>query len=396
MSDVGNSLIRRLVVFGRRLRAAGLPVDAVRLQNALGALGVVDAQSPEQVYWALRCTLVSRIEHVDRFDATFRGLWTTPEPDAGEVTALRAGGDADREAGAVLERIVESAESDTGSQLETSKVGEMASALERLQELDFGAYGPAELSEARRLIERLATALPRRRTLRLTAARREGRLDFRRTLRSALRTEGHPVVRAWREKSEAPRRTTFLLDVSGSMAPYARPMVMFAQAAVRAHRPVEVFTFGTRLTRLTGSLADWDLDRGLSTAVRTARDWGGGTRIGDSLRAFNDQWARHGMARGAAVVIVSDGWELENPRAVGDEMARLARSAHTTVWVNPLAGDADYEPLAGGMAAALPSVDVFLPGHNLRALQELARALEALPSRRHRRVATASPVRAAP
>jgi hypothetical protein len=171
---------------------------------------------------------------------------------------------------------------------------------------------------------------------------------------------------------------------------------MFAQAAVRAHRPVEVFTFGTRLTRLTGSLADWDLDRGLSMAVRTARDWGGGTRIGDSLRAFNDQWARRGMARGAAVVIVSDGWELENPRAVGDEMARLARSAHTTVWVNPLAGDADYEPLAGGMAAALPSVDVFLPGHNLRALQELARALEALPSRRRRPVATASPVRAAP
>jgi uncharacterized protein with von Willebrand factor type A (vWA) domain len=381
---VGDELMRRLVVFGRTLRAAGLPVDAPRLQNALRALAVVDPASAEETYWALRCTLVSRQAHIDRFDLAFGGLWAGSDREPQDLSATRGGGACDGNSEAVLDRIVDTGETGAGHELETAEIGKAASVLERLQELDFGAFGERELLEARRLIERLATSLPRRQALRLTAASRGTQLDFRRTLRSALRTEGHPMVRAWREKAQAPRRTTFLLDISGSMAPYARPMIMFAQAAVQAGRLIEVFTFGTRLSRLTEDLADWDLDRGLATATRIAPDWAGGTRIGDSLRAFNDEWGRRGMARGAAVVIVSDGWERDNPRAVGDEMARLARSAHTIIWVNPLAGDADYEPLAGGMAAALPSVDVFLPGHNLRALHDLARALETLPSQRRR------------
>jgi hypothetical protein len=207
---------------------------------------------------------------------------------------------------------------------------------------------------------------------------------MRRTLRDAMDTGGYPVRRAWRRNRVVPRRTVFLMDVSASMAPYVRAMVIFAQAAVQAGRTVEAFTFGTRLTRLTTHLAGADRDRALAAAAEAVPDWAGGTRIGASLRAFNDSWGRRGISRGALVIVVSDGWERGDPEPLREEMSRLHRAAHAVVWVNPLAADPRYRPVAAGMAAALPSVDVFVPGHNLADLVALARVLETLPDRRGR------------
>ena len=197
--------------------------------------------------------------------------------------------------------------------------------------------------------------------------------DPRRTLREAMRTGGVPIERAWREPKLVPRKLVYLVDVSGSMEPYARAMVMFLQAAVRAGRHVEAFTFGTRLTRLTPHLAGRDPDRALANAARAVPDWAGGTRIGENLKAFNDVWGRRGLTRGAIVVIASDGWERGDPTLLAEQMRRLHLAAHRVVWTNPLAGGEGYRPLVAGMQAALPYVDDFLPGHNLRALETLRR-----------------------
>jgi uncharacterized protein len=191
-----------------------------------------------------------------------------------------------------------------------------------------------------------------------------------------MRTGGVPIERAWREPKFVPRKLVYLVDVSGSMEPYARAMVMFLQAAVRSGRHVEAFTFGTRLTRLTPHLAGRDPDRALANAARAVPDWAGGTRIGENLKAFNDVWGRRGTTRGAIVVIASDGWERGDPTLLAEQMKRLHLAAYRIVWTNPLAGGEGYRPLVAGMQAALPYVDDFLPGHNLRALETLAEVLE--------------------
>lgn len=209
-------------------------------------------------------------------------------------------------------------------------------------------------------------------------------LDKRRTLQGAMRTDGYPVVCLYQRPRLVPRKLVFVVDVSGSMEPYARAMMMFLQAAVRVGRRVEAFTFGTRLTRVTRELGGRNPDRALKAASRLVRDWAGGTRIGANLKTLNDSCGRLGMIRGAVVVIVSDGWERGDIPALEHEMGRLRRTAQTVVWVNPLAGEPDYQPLAQGMAAALPYVDRFLPGHNLRSLETLAEVLEGLPLGRHR------------
>ena len=257
------------------------------------------------------------------------------------------------------------------------------SADELLRTRDFARFGPDELRRARALVDRIAIASPRRRSLGDRPARDGRRVDLRRTLHRSLRTAGLPVERAWRAPRTVPRRLVFLVDVSGSMEPYARAMTMFLQAATRAGRHVEAFTFGTRLTRLRPYLAGRDPDRALERAAQAVPDWAGGTRIGENLKAFNDVWGRRALSRGAVVVVVSDGWERGDPTLLGNEMARLHRAAHTVVWVNPLAGGAGYRPLVAGMAAALPHVDRFLPGHDLRSFETLAAVLDAIPSRRH-------------
>jgi uncharacterized protein with von Willebrand factor type A (vWA) domain len=256
------------------------------------------------------------------------------------------------------------------------------SADERLRERDFSTLTRAELLRLRALMDRLVRVLPTRPSRRLELAPNGFQIAPRETLRRAMRREGEPVERAFRRKKRVERRVVFLCDVSGSMEPYSRALVLFLQAAVSAGRKVEAFTFGTRLTRLTPYLGGYDPEASLQRASRAVPDWAGGTRIGDAFKAFNDLYGRRGLTRGSIVVIVSDGWERGDVSQLTLEMARLRRRCHSIIWVNPLKGTEGYEPLAAGMAAALPYVDVFLPGHNLLALESLAEALRASGGRR--------------
>jgi uncharacterized protein with von Willebrand factor type A (vWA) domain len=385
MSD--EEFVARLVRFGRTLRGAGLEVGPGRLQDAMVALTAVDVTVRDDVYWALRCTLCSHRDHLEPFETAFEAFWRGQDEDEELGARLDLQPSADEDAGepdangTVRALALEAAGEDAPPGGESER-GQGSSSGERLMTLDFREYGPQELRDARALVDRIARSLSRRRSFRLEPSPAGRRLDMRRTLREAMRTEGDPLQRAWRRNRLVPRRTVFLLDISGSMSPYARAMIMFAQSAVQAGRAVEVFTFATRLTRVTARLAGPDRDRALAAAALAVPDWAGGTRIGTSVKAFNDEWGRRGLARGSIVIVASDGWERGDPALLRAEMADLQRSAHAVVWVNPLAGDARYRPLVAGMAAALPCVDIFLPGHDLAALASLAAVLESLPDRR--------------
>jgi uncharacterized protein with von Willebrand factor type A (vWA) domain len=254
------------------------------------------------------------------------------------------------------------------------------SAVETLRHKDFAAYSRDELREAQQLMADLRLAGSPRRSRRLVKSkigRRSGqaRPDLRRTVHAALRAGGEPISQRYREPGERLRRLVLLLDVSGSMEPYARALLRFVQAAVAGRQRVEAFALGTRLTRVTRELSSRDPDRALAQAAGQVQDWSGGTRLGECLRRFNDQWGVRGMARGAIVVILSDGWDRGEPEVLAEQMARLQRVAHKVVWVNPLKVTPGYAPLARGMAAALPYVDDFVEGHSVVALEELAEVI---------------------
>ncbi len=386
----GRGVVAGVARFGRTLRAAGLEVGPGRIQDAVVALKAVEIESRQQVYWALRCTLLSRHGDIAAFDQAFvaffesRSVQETEHPAAApEQPGATGQTTSDERAVRQIEQMAEG-EAEAEQDAEQTQEGMRFSAVERLRELDFARYTDEELRRAARLVDRIAAAVPLRRSRRLRAAAEGKAFDKRRTLRNAMRTDGYPIVSLWRQPRLVPRKLVFAVDVSGSMEPYARAMLMFLQAAVRAGRRVEAFTFGTRLTRVTKELEGRNPDRALRAATRVVRDWSGGTRIGPNLKALNDGSGGPGMTRGAVVVIVSDGWERGDIPALEREMARLRRTAHTLVWVNPLAGEPGYQPLAQGMAAALPYLDHFLPGHNLRSLETLAEVLEQLPLTRRR------------
>jgi uncharacterized protein with von Willebrand factor type A (vWA) domain len=367
----GRDLLRNLVMFGHVLREAGLEVGPGRLSDALRGLDEVDLTQRDDVYWTLRQTLVSRAEHLEIFDtgfaAWFEGIGSVP----GERSTLRL-----LQGGAGGEEV----DDPDGAGDETVVPG--WSYEEVLRRKDFALLREEELADLRRLVGRIAAERPLRLTRRLRRHHAGTQLDMRGLVRASLGTGGEPLERAFRRRKPVPRKLVVLCDVSGSMEPYARALLLFAQALVHSGRGAETFAFGTRLTRLTTELRSRDPEETLAAASERVVDWAGGTRIGASLKQFNDEWGRRAMSRGAVVVIVSDGWERGDPGLVGREMARLARAAYAVVWVNPLKGDAEYQPLAGGMRAALPYVDRFLSGQNLIDLEELAAVLRGI-ERRH-------------
>ena len=252
-----------------------------------------------------------------------------------------------------------------------------ASDEERLRGKRFDALEPGELAALYALMTRLRIAAPARRTRRAVRDRRGEHIDLRRTLRASLRTGGDPIRLARRRRRVVRRRIVLLCDISGSMEPYARAYLQFLTCAVGSGPNAEAFVFATRLTRVTRALASRSPERAIQRAAAAAPDWSSGTRIGDALRAFNDRHGRRGMARGAVIVILSDGWERGEPDLVGREMQRLARLAYRIVWVNPRVSASSFAPRAGGMAAALPHIDALVSGHSLEALGEVADAIAA-------------------
>lgn len=362
------------VAFARLLRRLDLvaPTDAViTFAEALTRVGIADR---DQVYWSARVTLVRRVEDVAVFDRAFAVFWEQRRAEA-------AGEEAPTE---TLTLAFDTDDEDDGAEEGEAEANEdetltlRFSAVEVLRNKDFASYTDDELVQCQALMSQLRLAGPPRRSLRLVASPGRGpRPDLRRTVRASLAAGGEPVRPRYREPGERLRRLVVLLDVSGSMEPYARALLRFVHAAVAGRQRVEAFALGTRLTRLTRELATRDPDRALSRAGERVVDWSGGTRLGEGLRAFNDEWGVRGMARGAIVVILSDGWDRGAPEVLAEQMGRLSRVADRIVWVNPLKVTPGYAPLARGMAAALPYVDDFVEGHSVDALERLAATIAA-------------------
>lgn len=372
-----------LVGFGRRLRADGLAVGTGRILNFCRAAAVLAPLDREDLYWAGRTTLVARPEDLDRFDSAFREYF-----DRGDLSD-------------VLEKLfqfadkshvpqLESEEEDgDGPQVERSAglpddseptegeaiVAMIASSAEVLRTRSFDKLTDAELRQVAKAIRTIRLDVPLRRARRLARAPAPGHIDMRRTLRYSLRTQGEPIRRAWKDRRTRIRPLVLILDISASMSAFSHALLQFGYAAMNAGRAVEVFCFGTRLTRITRLLRTRDPDAALREVTDTLEDWDGGTRIGDSLKQLLDRYGQTARVRGAVVVLCSDGLERGDPELLAAQMARLARLAHKVIWVNPLAGDVRYQPLARGMATALPHVDVFMPGHNLDSVEALARVL---------------------
>ncbi|MDW3178388.1 MAG: VWA domain-containing protein [Acidimicrobiia bacterium] len=350
------------------LRTGGLVVPVgmtLRFTEALDAVGLDDGND---VYWAGRATLVSRPEDIAMYDAMFLAFFHKngvgfkvrfeDEPDTTSV----ATDDGD-----------DSGENDGSDDVEALRY----SASETLGEKDFAEFTKAELAEAQSVMSKMRLHPSQRRSRRRTPNRRGDRQDLRRTVQAAMRTAGEPLGLRRTSAGKKTRRLVLLLDVSGSMEPYARVLIRFAHAAVVGRGRVEVFGLGTRLTRMTRQLASHDVDEAIAAAAEEVVDWSGGTRLGEAIGRFNDEWGVRGMARGAIVVVLSDGWDRGDPEQMSTEMERLQRTAHKVIWVNPLKASPGYEPIARGMAAAMPHIDLFLEGHCLDSLSTLADSIGA-------------------
>jgi len=362
-------MLRMSVAFGRLLRRAGLAAGPDRVVGFAGALEELDVANRDDVYWAGRVTLCSRPEDFEVYDRAFKVFWEGKEglrvPDPpGSTFSIRLSPDSVQPPKKSAEK---NEKGDEAVRLRFSPV-------DVLRKKDFADCTPEEFAELYRLMADLRLSGATRRSRRLEPAHR-GRHDQRRTLRGAMRTGGEPMRHRYRKARYRPRRVVLLCDVSGSMASYSRALLRFMHASVASGEPVEAFVMGTRLTRVTRELATRNPDRALREAAKAIEDWSGGTRLGDTVKEFVDVWGQRGMARGAVVVLLSDGWDRGDVEVLEDAMRRIHRLAHKVIWVNPLKAAPGYQPLARGMAAALPHVDVFLSGHNFESLQELAYAV---------------------
>jgi uncharacterized protein with von Willebrand factor type A (vWA) domain len=371
--------------FGRRLHERGVTVTPARSADFARALTLVRPITRRRLYWTARAVFVSDPAEVRAFDAVFFSIFGGhDEVDQGEPETVAAPAD---------ERPKNDRSSRDGSAPRVSSIAAdergdddpagpevplvLASDEELLRSKSFDALQPHELAELYRLMSRLKLATPLRLTRRHEKGRRGERVDLRRTLRTSFRTGGDPMRLARRRRRVARRRLVLLCDISGSMEPYARAYLQFLTCAAGSGPHAEAFVFATRLTRLTRALSSRNPERAIQAAAEAAPDWSSGTRIGEALQAFNDRHGRRGMARGAVVVILSDGWERGDPKLVGRELERLARLAHRIVWVNPRVAADAFSVQSRGMVAALPHCDALVSGHSFEALGEVASAIGA-------------------
>ncbi len=385
---------------GIALHTAGLPVGPDRCERLARAVTVMGATSVAELRACALATMVSDPGQMITFDRVFAALFGTPSPvrdlmppvqpafpraeqDSGPQPNPQSPGDPDGWSAGMQVSASGSAADDADEPLaEAPAVRHVASAAERLRGRDFTELSAGELRQLVTLMREMTLAVPPRRTRRYRAARDGKRPDLRRTLRLARRSGGEAIRFARRARRVRPRRLVVLCDISGSMEPYARALLLLlyalngGQLRGGSNRP-EVFSFATRLTRLTSAFAAATPDTMLAKAGEAAPDWSGGTRIGAAVKEFNDHYGSRGMARGAVILIISDGWETGEPELLGAQMARLSRVAHRIVWANPRTQSPRYRPEVGGMAAAWPYCDAVVSAHNLDALDDLLNALRA-------------------
>jgi uncharacterized protein len=410
VADNGNSVVEDDFVFGiedldldlpavvgafsQRLHDAGMPVTPSQTQQYARALKLTKPVSRRRLYWTTRGVFVTGFIQVPTFDRVFREVFGSsaktdfddsevelepaPPKDSEETPETEIDSDIDQQdssGGTDLSQSGGEGDDDEAEEMEIPILS--ASEEEELSEKHFSALQPQELAALYRLMVRLDLATPVRRTRRKQRGRHGEHMDMRRTLRNSLRTGGDPIKLARRRRRVHKRRLVLLCDISGSMEPYARAYLQFLHCARASGPNHEAFVFATRLTRLTKQLAGRNPQRAIRRATEAVDDWSSGTRIGDALKCFNDRYGRRGMARGAVVVILSDGWERGDPEIVGREMERLARLAYRIVWVNPRVSAPGFAPKAGGLVAALPYCNALVSGHNLKALDEVADAIAA-------------------
>jgi uncharacterized protein len=372
----GAPFVRLLADFSRELRLAGLAVGSGDVVAYCSAMGALDPSDLLDLYWAGRTTLVTRRESIPVYDEVFRRFFVGGADPVREMLTLKA--QVTAEAQAVLEvPAVDPAGS--GQEQDEATLGLMASDAEALRHRSFAACTPEELAAVRRIMARIRLTPPRRRTRRTRKARSGRSPDLRRTMRESLRMHGEPAELFWRRRRVRLRPLILILDVSGSMAEYSRNLLQFAYSAKRAAGRVEVFCFGTRLTRVTRALDRRRPDDALELAAQEVFDWEGGTRIGASLEKFVREWGRRGLCRGGIVVICSDGLDRGDPETLAAAMERLARLSHRVVWMNPHKGDdQNFRPAVLGMMVAAPHIDLMLSGHDLSSLEEFATLLPQL------------------
>jgi uncharacterized protein len=395
----GRRLLNEAVGFGRALRAAGLHIDLAAAMDYARALPLVDMGEREQVRAAGEAVFIRRRDDRDIYDVVFDRWWRQRARRPGDFAAPplprpgdqdegdEASGQAQPQAGDERTEAspdeggvpIPSAGDDTGEEAEIEGVIVAPDAYSRgelLRHREFDRMTPAELREAERLVDLLIPRLEQRRTRRYELHAHGRRLAPRAMFRRNLGTGGQMLTWVWRRPIKEPRSLVVLCDISGSMERHSRLLLRFVQALAAASEVrTESFVFGTRLTRVTRLLRDKDRDRALARVADTVNDWAGGTRIGDSFRTFNQKWARRALRTSGVVIVVSDGWDRGDPAVVAAETARLRRNCHRLVWLNPLAGTPGYQPLAGGMRAAFPYIDDFLPAGTVASLERLGEIL---------------------
>ncbi|MFD9893115.1 VWA domain-containing protein [Amycolatopsis sp. NPDC059027] len=353
-----------LAGFAAALREAGVACDARRVQAYLTAVSQIDVAEPAQLYWAGRLTLCSDPDDLPRYEEAFARWFALDAPPQGRSRTQMP-------PRTTIAPLTTDPGGGSGSGEGRDELRVAASSQEILRHRDLAELTTAEREHLRELLATLRPVLPTRPAARRTPSRR-GRLDASRTLRAMLATGGEPVKLPRTRRGTRTRRVVLLIDVSGSMSPYADALLRFAHVLTR-HAPavVETFTLGTRLTRVSRQLRQRDPERAMLAAGTSVPDFAGGTRLGETLRAFLDRWGQRGVARRAVVTVFSDGWERGDPALLREQMARLRRLAHAVLWVNPHAGRAGYAPVQSGIVATLPYIDGLLAGHSLATLERL-------------------------
>jgi uncharacterized protein with von Willebrand factor type A (vWA) domain len=362
-----------LVGFARSLRAAGLTVGTGDVLSYCSAMRPLDPADLTDLYWAGRVTLVNRPEDIEAYDRVFRRYFLDQDGPGGGVPMLPAAATGSTLAAELVQPLAAPDERDGDE--DRAVLGLLASDVDVLKHRSFTACTPAELAALRRIMTRLRLTPPQRRTRRTRTGPSGRTLDMRAMIRRSMRMHGEPGELAFRQRRTRPRPLILVLDVSGSMADYSRHLLQFAHTARHAAGRVEVFCFGTRLTRITRALAHRQPDAALAAAGELVTDWEGGTRIGDSLRTFVQRWGRAGLCRGGVVIICSDGLDRGDPDVLAAAMERLSRLCYRIVWLNP---HSSGRPNTLGMMVAAPHIDLLLSGHDLASLEQLAKTLEVI------------------